>query len=1233
MDCSQRTDRRGFALVVTLSIMALLVVLAVGMLSLSAVTLRQSSTASAQAEARANARLALALALGELQLTAGPDRAITSTAGILAETPAKPHLTGVWESWWDFDPNASPDYNAQKTSRFRGWLVSSADPDAARSPNFVTTAWTGRTIELVGANSLGGEAADTDRVSAGLVPVTDQAQGRGGYAWQVADESVKARINLYRDPSQNTTLAQKRALLGGHRPDPSVIKGPDGTLLGGILPNDLSPAAFAEAAVGTGKIISLNQAELLDQAQGRIKPLYHHITPHSLGVLSDVRGGGLKQDLSSVFEMGNDGSNTLPADFSGRRLYESTHGITAASDPRWSALAGYYNSFRELTEPETSPSYAMRSGPGLTDAVPEGFNPAPVIAKVDTIFSLVGRPMTDVGWISNDRYDYFVDLVFTPVVTLHNPYNVNLSFHQMEVTFTNIPIAFNFNLDPGGPGVGGGGSKSVIPGTFDSLNTMAQNPPNRGEKKFVMTIANWADTQPLETSTTITGPIVMKPGQTLICGPSLPPDSSFFRDTRSGNNVTAYDWTRNNRVTEKIKAKPSFTPGIGYEITAVVISNTRPEAAMGSWCSYLMLRDQAASPKISDSTVTDRFFVEFKAQRPSYYTENLAQANVSFNKVYLPTSFGVTARLQAGPNDGLVDYLRIQFDYEDDSTLQNVFNDRAYRYPPSGWLTGSQVAAPGGVLYNSQAAFLHPFAIFSAYARTTGGGVFETGSRTPTAGAANLLRDGRLAGKPFLFHNPSRANFTMNLATEKPGVQPYELNFQPFLSQGDFEDYLDVDAANRVPSLTGNTSTTGIKSGSFLEIPSGPLQTIADFRRSNALSTTYQPHFVQPLGNSLPHPLMSTDRVIQSDSGISNTPMLDHSVLANHALYDGFYFSTFATRDGTGPDVVFEEFMNGTAPLASQAFQPYLPAGRTVQQARSELFAAGRPAENAHRIAAEYQMIQGAFNVNSTSVQAWMAVLAALRQSDVTTLWARSGALETLTASGTPIPGMSLPTGGPLPGGAVDGAKIDNPRTNEWNGYRELTDAELRTLAERIVDEVRARGPFLSMSEFVNRRIGPPGPLTLRGALEAAITEAEINEPEDATFPETFLTQVPITAADVSDPQLYAYRTPAATTGNPAAGVPGWVSQGDLLRVLEPGATVRGDTFVIRTYGESVDAEGNVIARAYAEAVVQRVPDYVDSADRPSVNAATDPSASPANRMFGRQFNVVSFRWLSADEI
>ncbi len=1230
---------KGFALIATLSLMVLLIMLLVAMLSLTSVSLRDSGQNEPIIEARANARMALKLAIGELQKNVGPDRAVTATSEILATsstTVSKPNTTGVWESWWDFDPSASPNYSAEKTNRFQGWLVSSADATAPKSLDFASTPWTGNTIELVGEDSLGATAPDDDKVTAGLIPISNNDGIQGSFAWHVADESVKARVNLYRDPSQNTTLSQKRALLAGHRPDPSVLKSADGNLLS-TFPTDLTPADFVAADASASKILNLNQAELLDGAEGKIKPFRNDITPYSLGVMTDVRGGGLKEDLSSVFEMGSATQNTLPSVFTKERLYQSTHGITGVSDPYWSALAGYYNSFRNLDNPNTNPTFATASDAATLDPVPTGYNPAPVIAKVDTIFSLVSRPITETWLGANGdqakNYDCFTDVVFTPVVTLHNPYNVNISFNRINVTFKNIPIAFRFMVQYGDLG-SSYLSRSVVPENFESLNEMVHHLNYRGDKEFGMNIANWSDSDPIDQSDSISEPIVMKPGQTLVCGPYVDPNASFKKDSGLGRNTVAFDWQ--NKLINKIKARPEFVPGLGFEVYSVNLSSLFKQVwneKGHSWNSFFMLRDQNTSPKVSQTTTTDQFYVEFKAQRPRW---QLDQKPVPGRDELVDPSFTVTAQLQAQAGDAMRDYARLQFDYQDDSTIGEVFDDRVYRYPPTSSLTVSDTYCPEWTTYSEQGIYVHPFAIFSAYTRTTNGGVYETGKRDRSeenSPLINILQDGRLAGKPYLFHNPSQSNFTLDLTNEKPGVQAYELNFQPFLSKGDYQDYMDVDANNRVPSLSGNNTTSGIKSGSYLEIPSGPLQTIADFRRSNALTTSYLPHFVQPVGNSLLHPLMSSDTVIELDTTITANALLDHSVLANHALYDNFYFSTFATRGSETPDDVYEQFMNGTTPLASQAFEPYLPVGKTVATAKAELFTSGKPNDTAYQTAAEYQMIRGPFNVNSTSVQAWKAVLASMNKSGVVTLWARSAGLEVEAADGVPITAMSLLNGGENGIAAVDSAKIDNQRTNDWNGYRVLTESELENLAEKIVDEVRERGPFLSMSEFVNRQVGLLSPKTLSGALESAITKSEINEDNNATSLGSFMNQVPITATDISDPKLYAYKTPQASTGNPAAGAPGWVNQGDLLRILEPGATVRGDTFVIRVYGDAQDPSGNITARAYAEAVVQRVPEYLNPVDRPSINAYTDTTAAAANKTFGRRIKVVTFRWLSDNEI
>ena len=136
----------GFALVVTLSLMILLTVIAVGLLSLSAISLRSSSQSMAQSEARSNAKLALMLAIGELQKTMGPDQRISASGAITDTDSSKvknPHWTGVWDSWKSgseasgsdetsehstiagaSNKGMAPSYQAQRKDHFRSWLVS-----------------------------------------------------------------------------------------------------------------------------------------------------------------------------------------------------------------------------------------------------------------------------------------------------------------------------------------------------------------------------------------------------------------------------------------------------------------------------------------------------------------------------------------------------------------------------------------------------------------------------------------------------------------------------------------------------------------------------------------------------------------------------------------------------------------------------------------------------------------------------------------------------------------------------------------------------------------------------------------------------------------------------------------------------------------------------------------------------------------------------------------------------
>ncbi len=102
--------------------MVLLTVVAVGLMTLSSISLRAEGQAIA--EARANARLALMMAIGDLQKTIGPDKAITAKADILTSSPAKPNSVGVWTSPEDLlqhrpDGLAENDHHNQQTKYHR----------------------------------------------------------------------------------------------------------------------------------------------------------------------------------------------------------------------------------------------------------------------------------------------------------------------------------------------------------------------------------------------------------------------------------------------------------------------------------------------------------------------------------------------------------------------------------------------------------------------------------------------------------------------------------------------------------------------------------------------------------------------------------------------------------------------------------------------------------------------------------------------------------------------------------------------------------------------------------------------------------------------------------------------------------------------------------------------------------------------------------------------------------
>jgi hypothetical protein len=355
----------------------------------------------------------------------------------------------------------------------------------------------------------------------------------------------------------------------------------------------------------------------------------------------------------------------------------------------------------------------------------------------------------------------------------------------------------------------------------------------------------------------------------------------------------------------------------------------------------------------------------------------------------------------------------------------------------------------------------------------------------------------------------------------------------------------------------------GQRFATLFDLPSSDLHSLAQLQHANLQLGNTGPGFTVGQSYADPHTA-------------DGAP--DFNYLLNRALWDGYFFSTLLA---TSPNRRIVSYSQGNG-------QPDAAAVRNYDTAAAHL------------------LIDGPFNINSTSVPAWQALFASLNGQSLVWTDPGTGAMHTETVASAFLRNPVVN------GGANDG----------WRGYRSLSAAEVQRLAAAVVDGIRAHGPFLSVAEFVNRPLtGSTESARLCGMLQSAL-DRTVNNPPPSLAPASGL------PAGVGPSPALPW--PAASQGHVSTLAPGWLSQADVLSVLGPVLTARSDTFLVRAYGDSANpATGAVEGRAWCEAVVQRVPDYVDPADRPEAAAGL----SETNRNYGRRFRIVRFRWLSAAEV
>jgi len=287
--------------------------------------------------------------------------------------------------------------------------------------------------------------------------------------------------------------------------------------------------------------------------------------------------------------------------------------------------------------------------------------------------------------------------------------------------------------------------------------------------------------------------------------------------------------------------------------------------------------------------------------------------------------------------------------------------------------------------------------------------------------------------------------------------------------------------------------------------------------------------------------------------------------------------------------------------------------------------------------AAAHLLIEGAFNVNSTSVEAWSAWLGSVSEMDYGYTDSAGGFRTDRNVR--PYPRLRHVH--------EQNPSIDRDRLYEWSGYRSVEVEQIRLLAEKIVEGIKERGrPSRSIAEFLNRELAAPATSqrNQKGIAQAAIDSVfNQDDPDENGAGKQALKDLPGLIASTASPydpdaarvvsdDLVNADNPHAARGRlRTTAAPGFLLQSDIFTPLLASMSVRSDTFLIRGYGDYRDrATGETIARVWCEAYVQRLPDFLGGE---SAETQLDELTTMESRTMGRRFRVTGFRWLPEEEI
>ena len=1242
----RRSRKRGFALIATLTLMMLLTLIAVGLIALASSQTRIAQYSVMQAEARQQALVGLDAAIAELQVELGPDQRVSASSGILQSGTgaSTTHLLGVWNSWDGpiYGRSVSgkagsiqSTYDKGRSNMFRRWLISSRDKNSTRNLNAaeqLSRRSPGERICLVGEGTLGRNLGPQHYIYADLITMPSDGENKACFAWWIGGENQKAKVGIV-DP-EDTTDPVEVLHRTWNTPGPS-FREMEG--LGSYLDSIESKQAPA-------KLLTLASVPLLgDAPTGEGAPYFYDVTTSSQSLLTNVSRGGLKQDLCLLLNK----PNLKGTEFEGRVNQD----CPIAEDPQiptcseanfaigsWQNLHSYYNTWPDGSADDSrnftarligrlNNAYTRMSGSVMdgtdnsryvTDpdsvsisssatthydnramleqgSVSAGYGRTPVMLAFMNNFGLVTSETGSTGGTESQAV-YRLEMCFAPMVLWWNPYNVPMRIRGRQMWSHAVPYKTTWLQSYA--------MRNASSTEYSwSCYAMKQDSSEKGYGQdfgeyFQKSLSGERDD------------IVFRPGEILFFSPGK------ARTTQDYSKFAQNPWVVGYNPSNVAGYKALFYSGkaatdvsSGQFYLRLQLGKSQYEKMDTDGYYFSPGRRECLTPMhgfggMSSTPNAETGGLGKGAHSPQYMTLGWYDPDGSDNTVVCDEDRnGSTWSNDGTQSDSSVPYYVASLGIVAKSANPNmdsrVFAGRDYRAKiwqhSSPAFYGSSLALP-----DDQQRQYHPF---------------QLAAMDVSAGLAASPMD-NIGDNGFLGITSDGEQVSFASVLELPMHPPFSLaGFAGMrLQPGWYKTGSDMSARRRMQYQSG---VPGVGIGNSFADPCLPPNGVYTYFATNIPTTAVVDR----------NPLSGNERIFGE--------FYDHGLLINDALWDRWFCSSISdmpTSSGTlKAQNVLQDFLSGSTDLPVARY-------KKVSTPYDDSAVVSRlMADDGWKYVAQYLVIDGGFNVNSTSVDAWAAVLEGLakrrlvsnvngnlslvepNKADTDVLFSRFMVSTTdksidSTGSYSPMQGSSQ-------------FRRNNGMLSAWGEVRKLSSDGIRNLAERIVEQVKERGPFLSMSDFINRRLDSAGSKhALTGALQAAIDATDIN----MDFNEIRIDSVPAGSL---------YKFSEAAKGPLHTAAPGYLIQSDVLMSLGNILTVRDDTFVVRAFGCVRNRNNIILAQAWCEAVVQRTMDYVDATNAPYESeykvdgSKSEYNLSKVNKVMGRKFRVVSFKWLDAWDI